>query len=256
MWHRDGRGFRARIGLLTPHIDPVPESEFYALAPEGVSIHTARVPLGMVGANGEITPKIGPGVARAFSEPPHVDNAVSSLVALDLSSIVYAFTSSSYILGPDADERLKNRLTERAGGVPVIVQTQALVAAALALRAERIALIHPPWFSADLDRLGAEYFAAHGLKVLYHGPAKLRKDYGDIEPEQVFDWVKERVPDTVDVAVIGGSGFRAVGAIEALESELSRPVVSANQSAFWYALRRSGLDDSLAQYGQLFQCDA
>jgi len=256
MWHRDGRGIRARIGLLTPHIDPVPESEFNALVPEGVSVHTARVPLGMVGPDGEITPKIGPDVARAFSEPPHVDNAVSSLAALDLSAIVYAFTSSSYILGPDADDRLKNRLTECAGGASVIVQTQALVAAVKALGAERIALFHPPWFSADLDRLGAEYFAAHGLKVLYHEPAKLRKDYGDIEPKQVFDWVRERVPDTADIAVIGGSGFRAVGAIEALESEISRRVVSANQAAFWYALRKSGLNDTLANYGKLFQCPA
>ena len=255
MWHRDGRGIRARIGLLTPHIDPVPESEFNALVPEGVSVHTARVPLGMVGPEGEIIPNIGPDIARAFSEPPHVDNAVSSLAALDLSAIVYAFTSSSYILGPDADDRMRSRLSERAGGVPVIVQSQALVAAVKALKAERIALIHPPWFSADLDRLGAEYFAAHGLEVLYHGPAKLRKDYGDIEPKQVFNWVKEHTPDASDIAVIGGSGFRAVGAIEALESEISRPVVSGNQAAFWYALRKSGLNDSLDQYGQLFQCD-
>ena len=253
MWHRDGRGIRAKIGLLTPHIDPVPESEFNALAPEGVSVHAARVPLGIVGPDGEIAPKMGPEVARAFSEPPHVDNAVSSLAPLDLSAIVYAFTSSSYILGPDADDRMKSRLSERAGGVPVIVQSQALVAAVMALAARRIALIHPPWFSDDLDRLGAKYFAAHGLEVVYHESAKLRKDYGDIEPEQVFDWVKEHVPDTADIAVIGGSGFRAVGAIEALESEISRPVVSGNQAAFWYAMRKSGLNDTLEHYGKLFQ---
>jgi len=143
---------------------------------------------------------------------------------------------------------------ERAGGVPVIVQTQALVAAVMALGAERIALIHPPWFSSDLDQLGAEYFAAHDLEVLYHEPAKLREDYGDIQPNLVFDWIKEHVPDSVDIVVIGGSGFRAVGAIEALETELSRPVVSGNQAAFWYAMRKSGLTDTLAHYGQLFQC--
>jgi len=42
MWRPDGAGWRARVGLLTPHFDPVPETEFRVMAPEGVSIHSAR----------------------------------------------------------------------------------------------------------------------------------------------------------------------------------------------------------------------
>ena len=54
MWQPDGAGWRARIGVLTPHLDPVPESEFQAMAPPGVSIHAARVPLGVIGPDGEV----------------------------------------------------------------------------------------------------------------------------------------------------------------------------------------------------------
>jgi maleate isomerase len=46
MWQADGWGWRARIGVLTPHGDVGPESEFRAMAPDGVSIHAARVPIG------------------------------------------------------------------------------------------------------------------------------------------------------------------------------------------------------------------
>ena len=42
-WEPDGWGSRARIGLLTPHNDIVPENEFAAMAPSGVSIHVSRV---------------------------------------------------------------------------------------------------------------------------------------------------------------------------------------------------------------------
>ena len=35
-------GYRARIGLLTPNDDAVPESEFWTMAPKGVSVHVAR----------------------------------------------------------------------------------------------------------------------------------------------------------------------------------------------------------------------
>lgn len=251
MWMPDGRGSRAQIGVLTPHLDPVPESEFNALAPEGVSIHAARVPLGMVGPDGEILPSVGPEVARAFSEPPGVDAAVSSLAALKPSAIVYAFTSSSYILGPEADVRLQERLEQRVPGVPVVVQTPALIAALTALGAARVALIHPPWFSPELDRLGVAYFSGQGLDVVQHGPADLRTDYGDITAEQIFEWVKGRVPDSAEAVVIGGGGFRAIGAIAALESALSRAAISANQAAFWFAMRKSGLDDQVHGYGRL-----
>ena len=43
MWQPDGWG-QIRIGVLTPHADIVPETEFNALTPDGISIHAARIP--------------------------------------------------------------------------------------------------------------------------------------------------------------------------------------------------------------------
>ncbi len=253
MWQPDGAGSRARIGVLTPHLDPVPESEFQALAPEGVSIHAARVALGMVGPDGEIIARVDPDIARAFCQPPDVDDAAALLSALTPSAIVYAFTSSSYILGSEADALLRERLEERVNGIPVVIQTPALVTALRVLQAERVALIHPPWFSPELDALGADYFQKQGVSVVFHDSAKLRRDYGDIRPDQIFDWAKAHVPDSADALVIGGGGFRAIGAIEALEAALGRPVLSANQASFWCALRVSGVDDPVSNYGQIFR---
>ncbi len=249
----DGSGTRARIGILTPHLDAVPESEFQALAPAGISIHSARVPLGMVGSDGEIIPHVDAEVARAFAQPPAVDDAASLLSAVEPKSIVFAFTSSSYILGADEDTKLRDRLEARTKNIPVIIQSSALVVALQTLHAERIALIHPPWFSDDLDALGASYFQDQGIDVLKHGQAKLREDYGDMTPDQIFDWVTTHTPDNADAAVIGGGGFRATGAIAAIERTLDRPVLSANQAAFWLALRFSGVGDCLDGYGRIFE---
>ena len=41
--------------------------------------------------------------------------------------------------------------------------------------------------------------------------------------------------------LFSGNGFRAIGAIAALEEDLDRPVLTANQVAFWYALRQAGV---------------
>lgn len=255
-WMPDGAGTRARVGVLTPHLDAVPESECQTMAPDGVSVHAARVPLGMVGPEGEIIPHIDAEVAKAFASPPAVDEAASLLSAISPKVVVYAFTSSSYILGTSGDRELENRLEKRTRGVPVIVQSAALVRALEALRAGRIALIHPPWFSNDLDRLGVAYFESHDIEVLEHGQAKLRDDYGDMTHEQIAEWVTTHTPDKADAAVIAGGGFRATGAIGEIESRLGRPVLSANQAAFWLALRIAGINDNLEGYGHIFEHDA
>ncbi len=252
-WMPDGSATRARIGVLTPHFDAVPESEFQALAPAGVSIHAARVPLGMVGADGEIIPNVDADIARAFAEQPAVDDAAALLSAVEPKAIVFAFTSSSYILGAAEDEKLKRRLEKRTNDIPVIIQSMALVTALRALHVKRIALIHPPWYSDDLDALGAAYFQSQSLDVLAHGQAKLREDYGDMTPERIFDWAVEHTPNDAEAVVIGGGGFRASGAIAAIETRLDRPVLSANQAAFWLALRTSGLSDNLDGYGRIFE---
>lgn len=222
------------------------------MAPQGVSIHSARVPLGIVGPDGEIIPRVGPDVARAFAEPPHVDNAVTLLAAASLHVIVYAFTSSSYILGADADAALKARLEARTQGIPVVISTPAACIALRAVGARRVALIHPPWFTADSDQLGAQYFDSQGFEVVHHESAALRNDFGEIHPGQVYEWARRNVPASADAVFFGGGGFRAIGAIEALEEDLGRPVLSANQVAFWHALRLAGVHAQVGPYGQLF----
>ena len=255
MWQPDGAGWRARIGVLTPHHDPVPESEFQAMAPPGVSVHAARVPLGVVGPDGRVTRQGGPGMARAFAEPPHVDAMAALLAAIPRHVVVYAFTSSSYILGADADAALKARLEERTGGIPVVVATSAACLALRAVRARRIAVVHPPWFSAEVDQLGAEYFRAQSFEVVHHGPAPLRDDFGEVHPAQIYEWARRVVPASAEAVFIGGNGLRAIGAIRALEEDLGRPVLSANQVVFWRALCLAGVRAPVDGYGRLFAHD-
>ena len=53
--------------------------------------------------------------------------------------------------------------------------------------------------------------------------------------------------------MIGGNGFRAVGVIEALEADLDRPVLTANQVLLWAALATAGADPAMIEgYGRVF----
>ena len=172
MWQADGWGWRARVGVLTPHADVGPESEFHAMAPAGVSVHAARVR--------------------------------QSVVALRT----------------------------------------------LAVR--RLALIDPPWFSAELNQMGARYFESEGFDVVYAAPAGLPSGQSLVHPGQLYEWARAHVPASAEAVFVGGNGFRAIGAIQALEEDLGRPVLTAHQVAFWLALRLSGTRSPVTGYGELF----
>lgn len=252
MWQPDGWGWRGRIGVLTPHADIGPESEFRAMAPEGVSIHAGRVPLGVMAPGGAMDATIALQPVRAFADPPHVDDAAELLAAAPLHAIAFAFTSSSYVRGAADDAALKTRLEQRTRGIPVVITCTAAVAALRALGARRLALIDPPWFSVELNRIGAEYFQSHGFEVVHAAPAGLPSGQYLVHPGQLYEWARSHVPADADALFIGGNGFRAVGAIKALEEDLGRPVLTANQVAFWQALHLAGTRAPVVDYGEIF----
>jgi maleate isomerase len=254
MWQPDGWG-QTRIGVLTPHADVVPESEFNALAPDGISIHAARVPFGAYKPGGTMDPTIADNPVRAFADPPAVDDAAEMLAMAPLHAIVFGFTSGSYVRGAADDALLKSRLEARTRGIPVVIPCAAAVSALGALSAARIALISPPWFSAEMDQQGVRYFQSQGFEVVYSGPAGLPSDQQAIGPDQLYNWVRSHVPMNADGVFIGGNGFRSIGVIKALEDSLDRPVLTANQVAFWCALRLSGTRAPVTTYGRIFEID-
>ena len=254
MWQPDGWA-QTRIGVLTPHADIGPETEFGAMAPDGISIHAARVYFGAYKPGGVMDPIMADNPARALADPPLVDDAAELLAAAPLHAIAYAFTSSSYIRGAADDIKLKERLETRTRGIPVTITCAAAVTALIALGAKKLALFNPPWFSAETDQQGARYFQNSGFEVVHNGPAGLPSDQQAIEPSELYEWVRAHTPTEADSVFIGGNGFRAVGIIKALEEALARPVLTANQVAFWHALRLSGTRAPIVDYGRIFGCD-
>ncbi|MCX5376704.1 aspartate/glutamate racemase family protein [Streptomyces sp. NBC_00091] len=253
MWQPDGWDVRVRLGVLTPHADVGPESELRAMAPPEVGLHTARVPFAAMGPGGTMGLTVPLAPVRAFAEPPHVDDAAELLAGAPVAAIAYAFTSSAYVIGARGEAYMLDRLRERARGLPVVATCAAVVEALRLLGIGRLALVDPPWFDATLSDLGRGYYEEAGFEVPYAAPCGLPSGQALIRPEALYGWVLEQVPDGAEAVVVGGNGFRAVGVIGALEAELGRPVLTANQVLLWAALRAAGAPvDGVRGYGRLF----
>jgi maleate isomerase len=251
MWSPDGWGAVTRLGLLIPHADVGPESELEAMAPDDVIIHATRVPFDAMTAGGTMDPTISLEPVRAFAEPPFVDDAAELLAAAPIAAIGFAFTSSAYVIGADGETAMIARLEQRTRGIPVVAPCAAGVAGLRSLGVSRLALVSPPWFDPELTTLGKAYFEGQGLEVVHAESASLPSDQAAIEPELLFEAVCASTPDEADGVFIGGNGFRAVGALEALEGALGRPVVSANQALMWGLLGRAGHRAPIPGYGRL-----
>ena len=212
----DGWDVDIRIGVLTPAADVGPECELRAMAPVRVGIHAARVPFAAMGPGGAMDPTIALQHVRAFADPPGVDDAVGRLADARTDVIRFGFTSSSYVIAPAGEAAMVERLMERSRGIPVITACAASVDALGVLGASRVTLFSPPWFDSELNRLGRRYYEDAGVEVVDVVSCPLPSDQRAITPAGLHAAITEHVADDADAVVIGGNGFRAVGAIVAL----------------------------------------
>jgi maleate isomerase len=241
------------IGVLTPHAAIGPEAEFPAMAPGRITTRVARVPADM--AASDVNAGLPTAVAaRALSASPDLDRAAEDLAAGAVEVIGFASTSSAYLIGFDDEARMVARLSRRVG-MPVVATGSSALLALRVLATARIALIHPPWFDEEINRLGAAYFQSQGVKVVSVASADLPLDPERIESSAVYEWTSRHAPAGAEAIFLGGNGFLASGAIEALEATLGRPVLTANQVLLWSLLGHSGATFEVDGYGRLFTVD-
>jgi maleate cis-trans isomerase len=83
-------GWRGRIGLLVPSINTTMETEFWRIAPDGVSVHSARISGGRHGTPEEL---------RSMENASKA--AARDVAMVEPDVVAYGCTSGSFFEGPD-----------------------------------------------------------------------------------------------------------------------------------------------------------
>jgi maleate isomerase len=197
-------------------------------------------------------PPITPAVLRTLTVPAVVDAAAATLAADSVDAACYASTTSAYVIGFDAEQRMISRLRNRLA-VPVVATCASAVTALHTLDVRRVALVGAPWFDPELNALGATYFESRRFDVVFSESAQLSQDPAAIEADAVYEWTSRHIPDEAEAIFIGGNGFRAAAAIERLETALGRPVLTSNQVLLWNLLDQTRASCELNGYGRLLR---
>lgn len=235
-------GWRARIGLIVPATNTVNEAEFWRMAPEGVTVHTARAT-----ATGEFSEAYFARLRESASD------GADHLATAEVDLIAYGCTSGSIVCP------LEEIVAELGGrtGIPVIATAGSVVAALRALEVRRVAVATPYVDfinEAERDFLGRHGFEVTSLHGLRLGETQAeRRAIGRVPPEHVYRMARRVDRPEAEAIFISCTNLATIEVIERIEADLGKPVVTSNQACFWNCLRLAGVPDSIPGYGRLLR---
>ena len=126
----------------------------------------------------------------------------------------------------------------RAGAIPSVTTSGALLEALVALGARRVALVTP--YTVSVTRALEEYVAEAGVKVTGRAYMGLTRHIWKVPYRDVVAMAHKAVRRPADVLFISCTNLPTYDVIPQLEAELRMPVISANQVTMWAALRHLG----------------
>jgi maleate isomerase len=239
-------GWRGRIGIIVPSTNTTCEEEFRQIAPQGISIHTARVynPEAKSEEEKEAT------LMRMNQE---VERAAREVAGVEPDVILYGCTTGSFLKGPGYDLEVESKISSTTG-IPALTTTTAVVEALRVFNLKRIGMATPYTSgTASKEKVFLEKVIP-GLKVVSEKNLEIISNLtrGRLSPSTAYQAAREIDSPEVEGIVISCTNWRTIEVIELLENDLGKPVITSNQASMWLALKKMGRLE-VKKFGRLFQ---
>jgi maleate cis-trans isomerase len=237
-------GWRGTIGVIDLATSWTVVPEYYRLAPDGVAVVCARLPL----PRGETSEA----ALVEMTESEELEAAAERLACAAPDLIVFACTTGSLVKGPGWDKVLRDRIEARTG-VPATTTSTAVLAALAALGARRLAIATP--YVEDLNRREVEFFEAQGYPVAQVRGLGVVEDRAIalVPPAATYRLARDVDRPEVDCLFISCTNLATLPIIARLEADTGKPVVTSNQATIWYSLRRLGVGERIPGFGRLLE---
>lgn len=180
------------------------------------------------------------------------DRLAAGLQQLRLSgadAVVWACTSGSFVHGWDgAHEQVRS--LAMAAGMPASSTSFAFVHALREIEARRVAV--GATYPDDVAALFADFLRAGGVEVTATHSSGTAAAAGSWGEEELFALARAADTPDADAVLLPDTALHTVAHIPALEKELGKPVLTANQVTAWECLRLADRRVNAPELGALF----
>lgn len=169
----------------------------------------------------------------------------------DLSAIMWACTSGSFVFGLEGARRQAAEIGE-ALGIPASSTSLAFVEAISHLGIERVAIAatYPEPVSRHFQQLLED--AGITVESLVSHQIETAALAGELSDEAVIELALSNNPDGAQVVLLPDTAMHTARIIKPLEHALGKPVLTANQVTLWQGLRLAGQQTTVPELGTLF----
>jgi maleate isomerase len=230
---------QARIGLIIPSGNRLTEPQFNRYAPASVAIHITRLRM------------TGPWRKSPDELQKSLVEAAEALSDTKPDVIVFHCTANSMENGLAHEVALVETI-QNASGCPSITTAQAIREAFTHFGIKKLVLISP--YVKQTNEHEVHYLSEAGFTVLHELGLGLHSDgYSGVSPEQWIHIVKENTRPDADGYFLSCTNTRMIEAIDHLEQDIGKPVISSNQATLWACLKKLGISHTNKALGRLFR---
>lgn len=190
-------------------------------------------------------------VLRQMGEPERLTKGVEQLRLAGAEAVVWACTSGGFVHGWEgAQEQVRTLAT--TAGMAASSTSFAFVHAAREIGAGRVAV--GATYPDDVAGLFGDFLRAGGLEVTgVHGAGTgTAAEVGDWGEAEVFALARAADAPDAEAVLLPDTALHTVAYLPALEKELGKPVLTANQVTVWEALRLADRRVNAPGLGALF----
>jgi maleate isomerase len=225
---------------MVPSSNTTVEPEFYRALPREVTLHTARLYL----------TRIAP--ESILQMVQDLETQAKLLASADVDVIVLGATAPSFLKGLGYDRELIRKI-EAATERKATTTSTALIEALAHFGAKRVVLGSA--YDDKVNGIAKAFLEASGLEVLGMQGLGLVDNLvvGRLGSETAHDVALKVNRPEADAIVLACTNWRTMDAIERIERDTGKPVISTSQASVWAALRMIGYSESIAGYGTLLR---
>ena len=230
----------SRIGLLVPSSNTTVETEFHRALPAGVTLHVARLFLTQIAAD------------SILDTVRDLEIQSRNLASADVDVIVLGAAAPSFLKGLGYDRELIRKI-EAATGKRATTTSTALIEALRYLGVSRVVL--GAAYDDKVNAIAKSFLEANGVEVLAaHGLGLVDNlVVGRLGVSSAYEVARKIDRPDAEAIVLACTNWKTMDAIERLERELGKPVVTTTQVSIWAALRAIGGIEGVPGYGRLLR---